>query len=277
MAELSPELRRFAAQLAAGPAFLVLGDGGLALLGSVARGYHWSGVYTSATSPAVAEAFVSDSRASTSLGAMDRSPSRSQSDLEVRFLFGGTHLPESSRPPTSEVAEATARLRSNQELTRLVTETVTPRGSVVIEGWAPGGRLAGNDLVPMLGLLGPGQAHLFSAEDLAADPLVSSFAKSGQLVLHAERLEEALAAIVEAGAATGVTEATRSQHVISLGDGFVDIDIHTWNQIRRSARPIDLEILTPPLLSSEAARYQEFRSFIGATEGVPRWRGSRLE
>lgn len=273
MAELSPELRRFAAQLAGGPAFLVLGDDGLGLLGSVARDYHWSGVYATSTSPVIAEAFVSDSRVSTSLGAMDRSPSRSQSDLEVRYLFGGTHLPESSRPPASEVAEATARLRSNQELTRLVTETVTPRGSVIIEGWAPGGRLASNDLVPMLGLLGAGQAHLFSAEAWASDPLVSSFADSGQLILHGERLEEALAAIVDAGAATGVTGATRSQHVISLGDGFVDIDIHTWNQIRRSARPIDLEILTPPLLSSEAARYQEFRSFIGATEGVPRWRG----
>ena len=273
MAELSPELRRFAAQLAGGPAFLVLGDGGLGLLGSVGRAYHWNGVYTSATSPALAGVFVNDSRVSTSLGAMDRSPSRSQSDLEVRYLFGATHLPESDRPPTSEVDEATARLRSNQELTRLVTETATPRGTVIIEGWTPGGRLASNDLVPMLGLLGARQAHLFSAEAWASDQLVGAFAKSGQIVLHSERLEEALGAIVDAGAATGVSRTTRSQHVISLGEGFVDVDIHTWNQIRRSARPIDLEVLTPPLLSSEAARYQEFRSFIGATEGVPRWRG----
>ena len=96
MSNLSRPLRQVATQLASGPSFLLLGDQGLDLLGPVARNYHWNGIYTTATSPAVAEAFANESRVSTSLGAMDRTPSRSQSDLEVRYLFGGTHLPESS-------------------------------------------------------------------------------------------------------------------------------------------------------------------------------------
>ena len=121
MSNLPHLLRQVATQLASGPSFLLLGDQGLDLPGPVARNYHWNGIYTTATSPAVAEAFANEFRVSTSLGAMDRTPSRSQSDLEVRYLFGGTHLPESSHPPTSEVAEAIARQRSNQELTRLVT------------------------------------------------------------------------------------------------------------------------------------------------------------
>lgn len=266
-------LRQVATQLASGPSFLLLGDQGLDLLGPVVRNYHWNGIYTTATSPAVAEAFANESRVSTSLGAMDRTPSRSQSDLEVRYLFGGTHLPESSQPPTSEVAEAIARQRSYQELTRLVTETITPRGSVIIEGWKAGGRLTSDSLGPILGLLGPGQAHLFSAGDMASDPFVSSIAKSGHLILHTESLETALSTIVEAGAATAASADTRSRHIIPLSDGFVEIDIHTWNQVRRSARPVDLELLTPPLLNSHAARYQEFRSFLGATDGVPHWRG----
>lgn len=273
MSNLSHLLRQVATQLASGPSFLLLGDEGLDLLGPVARNYHWNGIYTTATSPTVAEAFANESRVTTSLGAMDRTPSRSQSDLEVRYLFGGTHLPESSHPPTSEVAEAIARQRSNQELTRLVTETITPRGSVIIEGWKAGGRLTSDSLGPILGLLGPGQAHLFSAGDMASDPFVSSVAKSGHLVLHTESLETTLSTIVEAGAATAASADTRSQHIIPLGDGFVEIDIHTWNQVRRSARPVDLELLTPPLLNSHAARYQEFRSFLGATDGVPHWRG----
>ena len=273
--ELSPDLRRFAAQLAGGPAFLLVGEDGLDKLGSVAIAYRWNGVYTSATGPAVAEAFIDGSRVSTSLGAMSRPPSRSQSDLEVRFLFGGVHLPEPERPPKSPVDEATARLRSNQELTRLVTETLTPRGTVVVEGWSSDGRLEVRDLGPMLGLLGPGQAHVFSAAQWEADALVDSFVKGGQVVLHSESLESVLSSLLDAGALRGVAAVgeAATQHVISLGDGFVNIDIHTWNQIRRSARPIDLELLTPPLLSSDAARYQEFRNFVGATEGVPRWRG----
>lgn len=275
MSELSPELRSLAAQLAGGPAFLILGSDGLRLVGPSATDYAWNGIYTTATGREVAETFAAESRASTSLGAMSRPPSRSQSDLEVRYLFGGTHLPESERPPRSAIEEATARLRSNQELTRLVTETVTPRGVLLIEGWTAADRLRADDLLPMLGLLGPAQAHLFSASDWARDPLLQAFVSSGQVVPHLESLESALAAIVEAGASRLSSGAglAASQHVIPIGDGFVDIDIHSWNQIRRSARPVDLEVLTPPLLSSAAARYQEFRNFVGATEGVPRWRG----
>lgn len=273
MADLSPDLRRLAAQLAGGPAFLLLGDVGLDRLGPVSLGYRWSGVYTTAPDRAVAEAFSGESRTTTSLGAMSRSPSRSQSALEVRYLFGGSHLPESERPPTSAVEEATARIRSNQELTRLVTETVTPRGTVLVEGWRAGGNLRVDDLIPLLGLLGPGQAHLFSADEWSTDPLVAAFEASGHLFLHHDSLEDGLARLVDAGAAKSAEGVAASQHVIPLGEGFLDVDIHTWNQIRRSARPIDLDILTPPVFSSDAARYQEFRNFIGATEGVPRWRG----
>lgn len=275
MADLSPELRQFATQLAGGPAFLLLGDGGLALLGAKSIAYPWSGVYTTGTGRDVADAFTSEARASTSIGAMGRSPSRSQSDLEVRYLFGGSHLPESERPPESAVEEASARLRSNQELTRLVTETVTPRGTLVIEGWQRESRLRGEDLFPMLGLLGPAQAHLFSAGEWRADSLLEAFVREGRVVPHVGTFESALAKLVDAGAARLPSEqgVALSQHVIALGDGFLDIDIHTWNQVRRSARPIDLEVLAPPLFSSAAARYQEFRNFTGATEGVPRWRG----
>ncbi|WP_154697510.1 hypothetical protein [Lentzea guizhouensis] len=31
-----------------------------------------------------------------------------------------------------------------------------------------------------------------------------------------------------------------SGHIVSIGDGFAEIDIHTWNQIRQSARPVNL-------------------------------------
>ncbi|WP_298591779.1 hypothetical protein [uncultured Kocuria sp.] len=79
--------------------------------------------------------------------------------------------------------------------------------------------------------------------------------------------------LVEVGAAGGRAPGDTGDHVIALGDGFVNIDVHTWNQIRRSARPIDLGLLTPTVFSSPAARYQEFRNFAGATEGMPRWRG----
>lgn len=279
MLELSIEYRKFASQLAAGPAFLLLGQRGTDELAQAVADYRWNGVYTSATGPEVARAFANSARTSTSLGPVGRTPSRSQDDLEVRYLFGGTHLPESERPPTSVVEQATARVRSNQELARLVSETVTPRGTVVIDGWEPGDLLESSDVAPLLAQLGGGQAHLFSAGAWRNDPLIESFASAGRIVLHDEGLGVALEALRDGGAIKEARDdaTSLSRHVIPLGQGFVDVDIHTWNQVRRSARPVDLELMTPPVFSSDAARYQEFRNFVGATEGVPSWRGLAAE
>ncbi|MEU9888239.1 hypothetical protein [Sphaerisporangium sp. NPDC051011] len=275
MPEPMPDLQGFAARLANGPAFLILGRSA-DRDESPAAEYRWSGIYTTRTDAAVAAQFRTDWRTVMPVGAMSSTPSRSQTELEVRYLLGGQDLPESERPPTNPLQMADARMRCVQELVRLVTETVTPRGVVVIEGWAPGDDLAVTDLVPTLRSLGPGQVHLFSGRPWAGDPFVSSLVSTGQLVLHSESLDDAVSRLAETGALTTGSPAgpgRGSQHVIALGDGFVEIDIHTWNQIRRSARPVDLELLTPPVFSSEAARYQGFRRFAGATEGSPQWRG----
>ncbi|WP_228542997.1 hypothetical protein [Micromonospora sp. S-DT3-3-22] len=275
MPKSMPALQGFAARLANGPAFLLLGRSA-SLNESPAVEYRWSGIYTTRTDPAVPAQFRTAWRTVMPLGAMSSTPSRSQTQLEVRFLLGGQDLPESERPPINPLQIADARMRCVQELMRLVTETVTPRGTVVIEGWAPGDDLAVTDLVPALRALGPGQVHLFTGRPWVGDPFVSSLVSAGQLVLHSESLDDAISRLAETGALTvgsPVGPARGSQHVIAIGDGFVEIDIHTWNQIRRSARPVDLELLTPPVLSSEAARYQEFRRFAGATEGSPQWRG----
>lgn len=273
MGELSPELRQLARQLANGPAFLLLGQNGLADNAPESRAFQWSGVYTSSTSSHIASMFQSTTRTATSLIAVTRVPSRSKTELEIRYLFGADHLPESERPPVTAVDLVNARFKSNQELIRLTSETVTPRGILLIEGWAPGDLLEPNDLVPALGSLATGQAHLFSVGEWINDPLVKSFADAGQIILHPHSLESALEELFSAGAVKSGSGTTSSRHVIPVGDGFVDIDIHTWNQIRKSARPIDLELLTPPVNVSKAARYQEFRNFMGTTESVPGWKG----
>lgn len=275
MPEQVSHLRELAARLAAGPAFLIFGQSGTCEENSAAQ-YRWSGVYTTRTAADVAARFRADWRTVMPVGAMSSTPSRSQTELEVCYLLGGEDLPEGQQPSTSPLQAADIRMRCLQELTRLMTETVTPRGAVVIEGWTPTDDLPATDLVPALKLLGAGQVHLFSGGPWVGDVFVESLVSTGQLTLHLETLDEAMIRLAEMGALAVGTTSTRShasQHVIAIGDGFVEIDIHTWNQIRRSARPVDLDLLTPPVLSSEAARYQEFRNFMGATEGSPQWRG----
>jgi hypothetical protein len=275
MPEQTPDLQGFAVRLASGPAFLLLGRAA-DRDESAATQYRWSGVYTTRTDGHVAARFRTDWRTTVPVSAMSSTPSRSKTELEVCYLFGGQDLSEDQRPATDPLQMADARMRCVQELTRLVTETLTPRGVVVIEGWTPDDDLAVTDLVPTLRSLGAGQVHLFSSGSWAGDAFISSLVNTSQLVLHPESLDDAVSRLAETGALSIGAPSDRvrgSQHVIAIGDGFVEIDIHTWNQIRRSARPVDLDLLTPPVFSSEAAWYQEFRNFIGATEGSPQWRG----
>lgn len=270
------DLQGFAARLAGGPAFLVFGSSYKSDSGSVVPEFQWSGVYTTETASDAGEPFRQEWRTISSVGAMSVVSSRSQTDLQVNYLLGATHLPDDQKPATDVLEAADARHRAVQELARLASETVTPRGTVVLDSWSPNSQLPSSDWVPALRALGPGQGHLFAADTWSDDAYVASLAKSGQLVLHTETLAEALASLAETGAvklSDPVSAGRTARHVIAIGEGFAEIDIHTWNQIRRSARPVDLELLTPPIFSSGAARYQEFRAFAGATEGSPRWRG----
>lgn len=128
--------------------------------------------------------------------------------------------------------------------------------------------------MPLVRRLAPGQAHLFSAKpDLSADPYVAAAVASGGLTLHSESLAKTLADLAEEGALprASVDRGSARARVIALGSGFVQIDVHTWNEVRRSARPIDIALLEPPVVGSKAARYQLFREFIGASEGSPPW------
>lgn len=272
MVVLTPALQALATQMARGPRFLLLGAAAdlLDFVGEETVRHRWSGVYTSATTRAVMDAFVTDNRTASAQGPVGRTPTRSRTELEVRYLFGADHLPDADRETGTALGKAKARVNAIQGLSTLVEETVTPRGTVLIDGWRPGDRLEVADAAPVLAALAPDQAHLFSADVWAAEPTLGELAADGRLVLHPESLEEALSVLADAGALT--VDGGDQQHVIRLGTGFAAIDVHTWNDIRRSSRPVDLELLKRSVFSSEAARYHQFREFTGAAEGTPRWR-----
>lgn len=265
--------RKLAAKLANGPAFLLLGEQGEKRIGGSTSSYGWNGVYTSSEEKRVTDLFRSSFRAASAHGAMGRVPSRNSQDLEVRYLFGAEHLPDSERPGKGTLGQAEQSIKCIQELTRLASETITPSGTLLIEGWSAGDRLTPEILAPVLGMLGMAQAHIFSATLWTDNQYISQLIADGRLVPHASTLDEILSDLENTGALRSASNSEHTDHVVALGGGYTAIDINTWNQVRRSARPIDLDVLTPPIFSSSAARYQEFRNFIGATEGSPRWSG----
>lgn len=261
-----------AATLAGGPAFLILGTGDLGDAPAMTS-YSWSGVYTSRVDAQISDLFANPGRSVQRLAAMRSAPTRSTHELEIRHLFGGLLLPDDELPGADAVARASRRIAAVQELSRLASETITPRGMIAVEAWGESDPLRSEDLMPILSQLGPGQAHLFSAGGLVADEYVGDLARRGIVVLHDESLESALSELGRRGAVPNRTGSSEASHVIPIGDKFVPIDISTWNEVRRSARPIDLDLLRPPSLSSSASRYQEFRAFMGAPDGAPRWSG----
>lgn len=135
------DLQGFAARLANGPAFLLLGGSAEDGDGPAAE-YRWSGVYTTRTDAATANRFRADWRTIVPVGAMASTPSRSQSELEICYLLGGQGLPEDQRPPADPVQLADARMRCIQELTRLATDCTNNSeiGSrVLLQIRSPGG------------------------------------------------------------------------------------------------------------------------------------------
>ena len=97
-------LNDFAAALAGGPAFLLVGNKPTGDETEVTN-YTWSGVYTSRPDVSFADSFIPPNRTVLRLGPMESPPTRSPQELEVRHLFGGLQLAPNRTPGTSAVAK----------------------------------------------------------------------------------------------------------------------------------------------------------------------------
>ena len=238
--------------------------------------FRWNGVFTSRIDSSLAAAFQADWRRVTPTAALatGRFP-RSPTDLQVRYLFGGLGLPSEEWPPIDEIELVDAQSRASDILKDLATTLLTPRGTILVDGWGLGDWLTPKDLYQLLASrVQPGQLHLFSANAaLRHDPLISRALTNGLVDLHAASLKE----VLETGDEAGVIELGPDLHAISgkllpAGSSFIEVGTDTWNQVVGSARPVDLDVLTPFTPASPALQYQRFHTFLGAAEGAPPWK-----
>ena len=238
--------------------------------------YPWNGVFTSRIDSGLAEIFNCDWRRviPTAEAQLGRHP-RSSTELQVRYLFGGIGLPEDERPPVGEMEEAETRARVSEILNTLADTLVTPRGVIIIEGYGPGDWLTPRDLFTFATRLQAGQAHLFSAtEQLLDNQFIRGTIERGVLVAHADSFSSILAELEESGRfqRSAAGRGAAGQRIIPVGDSFMQVDVSIWNRVISAARPIDTELLEPFTASSSTTKYQRFRTFLGAAEGVPPWK-----
>lgn len=234
----------------------------------------WNGVLTTRIDGAASRWFEADWRRVVPAAASGGRGSRSTTELEVRYLFGGLDLPEDERPPDSVLAWIDAQRSATDALSELASSVITPRGVLLIEGWSPRDWLSAKDLYNFTSRLTPGQVHLFSTTgDVVSNSLIDAAITRGAIVTHAESLVDFLADASGAGLLLEPSgEAVDRTRLIPAGAGFVAVDVATWNRIIGTARPVDLELLEPFPYASGPMKYQRFRTFLGASEGAPPWR-----
>jgi hypothetical protein len=193
--------------------------------------------------------------------------------LHYTFLFGSvSRTANDERPPLTPFQHAGRKLVASAILRRL-PEIVTPVGTLAVEGYSPvRDWLSPDQIAPILGTLGSGQVHVFSAgEELARDGWFAELARRDILVLHSASLAQVLnqgadGGLIRLGPPQGTFE-----RAIEIETGVINVPKEIWVRITRSAGVLDdTALMDPPPLSDEA-RYREFRTFLSSAEGLPRW------
>lgn len=234
----------------------------------------WNTVLTTRIDSALNNWLEADWRRVIPTASADTRSSRSTTELQVRYLFGGLGLPVDEQPPSDEIRWIDSQRSASDVLASLASNLITPKGVLLVDGWTPRDWLSPRDLYNFASRLGAGQVHLFSVgEEIASEPLIAAAVTRGALTTHPESLSEFLEAAAETGLLRdSATGGEGSSRFIPAGTGFVPIDVATWNRIVGTARPVDLELLEPFGHASEALAYQRFRTFLGSPEGAPPWR-----
>lgn len=238
--------------------------------------HRWNGVFTSQIDSRVTQLFAAEWRRVTSVVG-DQRPRhpRSSIDLAVRYLYGSVNEPDDRQPPRTNTEQVIRRSEANDLLSELVTTLITPRGVLAIDGWVPSDWLSAEDLYAAIRRLQPGQAHLFNARDaIASDELLADAVNKGVLVPRDQSLSDFLEEAQAEGRFGGATrELEPGSRVLRLAGALVPVPRDEWSRILPSARPIDIDLLTPPTPLSGSLLYQRFRQFLGHSDGTPDWTG----
>lgn len=239
--------------------------------------FPWNGAFTTAIDGILLRTLDADWRRVVPVVGRDvrRQPRRNPTELRVSLLFGGAGLPEDSLPPQDRLELAARRGEARALLGDLAEGLLTPRGVLVVEGYAAEDWLGPEDLYALISQLLPGQVHLFSTNhDLAQNEFIAAAVDTGHLITHTGSLADFMSAAGDAG------RLVRPPLVQDVDARFLRVNDRThavprdvWNGVVSSARPIDLSLLVTPPAGSAASQYQRFRSFLDGGDGPAFWSG----
>ncbi|MFE1146484.1 hypothetical protein ACFW42_05010 [Streptomyces albidoflavus] len=236
--------------------------------------FPWNGVLSSAVDPSWRLGLKQDWRTvQETVPQRDRTRlSRDMADVQALMLFGGVDQPVDERPPVTKMELSRRRALAAEALSRIVTDGLTPRGLLVVEGWSLNDWLDPETLYSQICDAAANQVHLFSTTDeILADEFIREAINLKVLVPH----RETFASLVEEARSTGRLSdggsTSTSTHAVRVGDRRLPIDRSRWQRILPHARPVDVDLLDDPPAESKHRRFQKFREFLGASDGSPTW------
>jgi hypothetical protein len=236
--------------------------------------FPWNGVISSAVDPAWRSGLEREWRTiQQTIPQRDRTRiSRSIQDVQALMLFGGVDQPAEEQPPATKPELTRRRAIAAEALGRVVSDALTPRGLLVIEGWGLDDWLNPETLYAQICDSVPGQVHLFSATDeILADDHIREAIALQVLVPHQESFASLVVEARSTGRLSEQRPAAAGTHALRIGDRLLTLDRSRWQRILPHARPVDLDLLDDPPAESADRRYQRFREFLGTSDASPAW------
>ena len=248
----------------------------------------WRAVFTSAIDGTLRRLLESPGRRSVaSVMSPQFGALASGGDITVGRLFGSVERPDPGEAPPRDLADLRRRRADATAMLLRVRELLSPRGSILIEGWDPDQDwLRPRDLAPALQDFVPGQVIAFGIGEeaegrLRDDDDFAALLESGIVAISRRSLSTVVSELFETGDLTAELFATgdepdvrydilRTQPHSTAAPPSSDDLVHVrfsrseWRRITSGlVQLIDLDP-SKPLPESEEARYQLFRSFAAA-------------
>jgi hypothetical protein len=236
--------------------------------------FPWNGVFSSAVDPAWRAGLQREWRTIQQIVPQrDRTRvSRNAFDVQALMLFGGVDQPADDQPPATRPELTRRRAIAAEALGRVVSDALTPRGLLAIEGWGLDDWLTPETLYAQICDAVPGQVHLFSATDeILADDHIQEAIDLQVLVPHRESFASVVVEARSTGRLSEERPATALTRSLRVGDRLLTMDRSRWQRILPHARPMDVDLLDDPPAESSERRYQKFREFLGTSDGSPAW------
>lgn len=161
-----------------------------------------------------------------------------------------------------------------QDLANRIRMTVSPTGTLLVDGWSTLDWFSPAELAGRLLEFAPGQAHIFGANETLVDNAdIAALAESGHATFWRSSLAEVLSELSSSGslvAGPGV-HAEPGQRVVAFGGERHLVPREILARVANFGELLDVDATADALMIHDEALYSSFREFLFSADRDPMW------